>query len=74
MIEYDQDKARRHKSSAPVSRFGRTSIRIYCPFCNTAVTAYVWSLAGSGKKCPGCNAIHWTTYTVPLKSKEKGTS
>jgi hypothetical protein len=35
---------------------GKT-VKIECPFCGTVVLAYVWSLAGSGKKCP-CGAIH----------------
>lgn len=38
--------------------FGRASIQVVCPFCNTRVTAYVWSMAGGGKKCPGCGAMH----------------
>jgi hypothetical protein len=38
------------------SEFGRSSIRIECPFCGTITRAYVWSLAGSGKKCDGCDA------------------
>lgn len=40
------------------SEFGTSSIDIECPFCQTNTTAYIWSLAGSGKKCPGCGAIH----------------
>lgn len=27
-----------------------------CPFCDTSVKAYVWSLAGGGKRC-GCGAM-----------------
>ncbi len=34
---------------------GRSYIYIKCPFCGTKVRAYVWSLAGGGKKCTGCN-------------------
>ena len=33
------------------SEFGRSSIVIECPFCGAWVTAYLWSLAGSGKRC-----------------------
>jgi hypothetical protein len=36
---------------------GRSSILITCPFCERKVVAYVWSLAGSGKKC-SCGAHH----------------
>ena len=36
---------------------GRSYIYILCPFCGTRVRAYIWSLAGSGKKCL-CGAKH----------------
>lgn len=46
------------------SEHGRSSIDIQCPFCNEVTRAYVWSLAGHGKRCenPSCRAIfHYTT-------------
>lgn len=36
---------------------------VQCPFCGTRVKAYVWSLAGSGKKCPNCRAVHYSYYS-----------
>jgi hypothetical protein len=36
---------------------GRAPVEITCPFCATVFTAYKWSLAGSGKRCPGCRAM-----------------
>ena len=30
---------------------GRSSVDIKCPFCGDVTKAYLWSLAGSGKKC-----------------------
>lgn len=30
---------------------------IRCPFCDVTTEAYVWSLAGSGKRCE-CGAVH----------------
>lgn len=30
---------------------GKTRVSVDCPFCGTELIAYVWSLAGSGKKC-----------------------
>jgi hypothetical protein len=33
------------------STMGRTVVYITCPFCGTEVRAYLWSLAGSGKRC-----------------------
>lgn len=31
---------------------------IRCPFCATEFEAFWWSIAGGGKKCPGCGAKH----------------
>ena len=30
---------------------GRSHIWLNCPFCKASVKAYVWSLAGGGKRC-----------------------
>lgn len=49
---------REHQRSATVSQFGRSYCRITCPFCLQVCTAYIWSLAGGGKRCPGCKALH----------------
>jgi len=37
---------------------GRSWIWIICPWCGKGFKAYIWSLAGCGKRCPGCNAMH----------------
>lgn len=29
-----------------------------CPFCGTQFSGYLWSLAGRGKRCPYCGALH----------------
>lgn len=42
-------------------------IRITCPFCESDVVAYVWSLAGCGKKC-GCGAV-FTSFGRAYKKK-----
>lgn len=48
---------RQHSGLLELSRgMGRIVVRIICPFCGERVTAYLWSLAGSGKKCP-CGAL-----------------
>lgn len=41
------------------SAFGRSSIDIRCPFCGRVSEAFVWSLAGSGKRCTNraCRAL-----------------
>ena len=49
---------REHTRTATYSRVGRSFCYITCPFCGHEVRAYIWSLAGCGKRCPGCGAIH----------------
>lgn len=35
---------------------GLSFYNIPCPFCNSQIRAYAWSLSGVGKKCPKCKA------------------
>lgn len=37
---------------------GHSERNIDCPFCDTLTIARTWSLAGSGKRCGGCKAVH----------------
>lgn len=46
---------RRYEYFGVRCEMGRSSIEIECPFCGSMVRAYVWSLAGVGKRCP-CGA------------------
>lgn len=41
---------------------GRSYIKVPCPFCGIILKAYVWSMAGCGKRCD-CGAIigNWIT-------------
>lgn len=39
------------------SEVGRTSAVYTCPICATETRCFLWSLAGGGKKCGGCNAV-----------------
>lgn len=56
---------REYTVSGGRSQFGTSFIFIICPFCGEKVKAYLWSLAGTGKKCPECGAIHtYLTGTV----------
>lgn len=48
--------------------FGRASIKFKCPFCGEILTGYLWSLAGSGKKCD-CGVLH--TYGRSFKRPPK---
>lgn len=46
--------------------FGKTRLHIDCPFCGGLVVAYLWSLAGGGKRCD-CGAMighYGTAYKV----------
>lgn len=56
----DETEWRDHVKYAGVSRMGKSTCVIVCPFCKGETTAFVWSLAGSGKKCAteDCGAIH----------------
>lgn len=38
------------------STIRRTEIYLTCPFCAREVLTYLWSLCGSGKRCP-CGAL-----------------
>lgn len=68
MTEFGEGNSRHllYTSRAGSSRHGRSTIWITCPVCDTEVEAYLWSLSGSGKKCPGCDAIHtgWGTFVA----------
>lgn len=47
---------------------GKTTMILVCPFCGSEVEAYVWSLHGSGKKCP-CGVL--LTSHVAIKKAGK---
>lgn len=58
-VDYDRspEAAKAWTSEGYYSNFGTTYIYIRCPHCNGKTRAYVWSLAGSGKKCNDCGAM-----------------
>lgn len=51
-----------------ISQNGKTRILIKCPCCGEEVWAFVWSLAGSGKRCP-CGAKHGSFGTTPARAR-----
>ena len=51
-------ESRAHDRHEWVNTHGRRMATISCPFCGTRTDAHLWSLAGSGKRCPGCRALH----------------
>lgn len=38
------------------SRHGRSTMMVRCPFCGEEFEVYIWSFAGSGKRC-SCGAL-----------------
>lgn len=38
------------------SEMGKSRIEVKCPFCKMTITAYLWSVAGGGKRC-NCGAM-----------------
>lgn len=38
------------------SRHGKSTMMVRCPFCEKELEVYIWSLAGSGKRC-SCGAL-----------------
>lgn len=69
--KYDYDKRKTYSVSDRITEMGKTRIQIQCPFCHEDFWAYIWSLAGGGKKCPKCGAIH-SNYgqAAPLREKK----
>lgn len=55
------------------SGLGQRWIEIRCPFCGTVSRAFLWSLAGGGKRCENrrCRAKHASFgRTMPLVGRE----
>lgn len=62
---------REWRAGTAISEMGRRRIEIECPFCFEQFWAFVWSLAGGGKRCPNCRAIFGSTGTAsPLVGNE----
>lgn len=55
----------------PYSRFGRSSADVACGFCNRQIEVFLWSLAGSGKKCECGALLHSGGRSYRLKSLAK---
>jgi hypothetical protein len=69
--QYDPKKGQSFEQRNYRPRMGRSSVDVTCPFCKAVTTAYVWSLAGGGKKCE-CGAIftHYMAYPPMEKPAE----
>ena len=56
---------KQYRIKASKSEFGSSCYYIECPFCRREIKAYIWSLAGCGKRCY-CGAKHtYLNGTVP---------
>ena len=57
-IPVDKAEQRPTRKWGGRSAFGRSTVYVDCPFCGHATEVYIWSLAGSGKRCgnPACRA------------------
>lgn len=66
-VEYDRTQQRAYGVISRRSQMGKTRILIACPFCQGTFWAYVWSLAGSGKRCEHCGAWHGSFGAYPKK-------
>lgn len=53
----DQVETLDHYARPGRAAMGRSTVIITCPFCRADIEAYVWSLAGGGKRCT-CGALH----------------
>ena len=47
---------RPYTTGGHVRTMGKSSVVAACPFCASAVTIYLWSIAGNGKKLCACGA------------------
>lgn len=64
-------ETRKYRVLRGISEMGKSRIYLECPYCQTKVWGYLWSMAGSGKKCPGCGAIHTMFGSVKESSDER---
>jgi len=67
----ENKKSKKHYAFLLSSEHGRSQCVIECPFCKHRVTAYLWSLAGSGKMCPECGAKHVMGFSVERNKKRQ---
>jgi len=78
MSMYNLKNPKSYMIGSSTREFGTSHSIIICPFCDEEFKAYWWSIAGTGKKCPKCGALHGNSgYAVPVtnfnydKLKEK---
>lgn len=57
-MKYDRENAKPYDVLYRVSEPRTSHVGLRCPFCKEEFKAYIWSINGCGKKCPGCGALH----------------
>ena len=62
-----QIETREFKATKKTPEVGHTYFLIKCPFCDSLIKAFVWSLAGTGKSCD-CGAL-FDRYTHTEEKK-----
>ncbi len=45
----------------PANETGQVLVELKCDGCGNVFTAWLWSLSGSGKRCPECGLMHTRT-------------
>lgn len=45
------EERRAYRSYDEIREMGRSRVTVVCPWCDAHVVAYLWSLAGGGKRC-----------------------
>ena len=56
MVIQKRVQERPYTTGAHLRTMGKSSVVATCPFCGAAVTIYLWSIAGNGKKLCSCGA------------------
>ncbi len=57
-------------------RYGRSTVEVTCPFCETDHQVYLWSFSGCGRRCDVCGAIMGHMYAarlMPVAAVDKAT-
>ena len=72
-MENKEIDRRQHSRTGSYSQAqGGSYCYIVCPYCGATVKAFIWSLAGGGKKCE-CGALHggWGYTIAPVHKPKK---
>lgn len=62
-------KTHRGLSCGVSSQTGQIPVTVTCPYCDTMNDSYLWSIAGSGKRCDGCFALICQGIAIPPDEK-----